>query len=271
MSRRYFTTNEIIFLKENFIPYGTKYCAEKLGRNIPYVAKKAYALGLKRKCSEQWKIDKSSKQVSMEPFHNITDPSIAYILGFIWADGYVSKTTNRIAVAIQNRDGQDLKELFLRYIPFHLHMEKKKLQHMFYLNDLHLHKFLVDNDYLIKSIATPSRILAHIPKHFHHYFFRGFFDGDGCLTNNKNHCLSFTGSYEQDWTDIIQLIYHIIGVYPKIVRRTDSIKGHKNSFVYLYGKEKVRKVLNYLYEGEQMGLSRKSHLSRDFLTNPLLS
>lgn len=267
MSRRYFTSNEIDFLKENFVQHGHEYCAEKLGRNAPYVAKKAYALGLKRKSSEQWKIDKSNPQVNMKPFYNVTEPSIVYILGFIWADGYVSKKKNRIAIAIQNKDGRDLKELFLRYIPFHLHMEKKKFQHMFYLNDFRLHEFLVDNDYLVKSVASPTKILSHIPKHLHHYFFRGFFDGDGCLTNNKNHCLSFTGSYEQDWIDITKMIINLTDSYPKTIRRIND-KGHKNSFIYIYEKEKVKKVLSYLYGGEQMGLSRKSHLSHEFLTNP---
>ena len=268
MLKRYFTPNEIDFLKENFIQYGAKYCANHLKRNIPYVAKKAYALGLKRKDSDQWKIDKSQERVEMTPFYKITKPSVAYILGFIWADGYVSKIKNRICIAVQNQDGKDLKEIFHHHIPFHLHMENKKCQHMFYLNDFRLHNFLVKNDYLVKSTATPSKILSHIPKRLQHYFFRGFFDGDGCLTNNKNHCLSFTGSYDQDWTSIIKMIGDVTGVEPKIIRRSNDKRGHKNSFVYLYNKERVKKVLSYLYSGEQMGLSRKSHLSHNFVTSP---
>lgn len=267
MSRRYFTTDEIGFLKENFVAHGTAYCAEKLGRNVPYVAKKAYALGLKRKSSDQWRIDKSMQQVSMEPFLRITEPSVAYTLGFIWADGYVSKSKNRVAISVQHRDGNDLRTLLSKHIPFHLHIGKRNSQYMFYLDDIKFHKFLVAYDYIIKSIVSPSKILSHIPSHLHHYFFRGYFDGDGCLTNNKNHCLSFTGSYEQDWVDIEKMITHATEHCPKVLRRNDDKRGHKSSVVYLYGKEKVKRVLAYLYRGEQMGLSRKSHLSHQFLTS----
>ena len=267
MSRRQFTPNEIEFLKENFVQFGPSYCAEKLRRNVPYVAKKAYALGLRRRVSDQWKLDKSSRKVNMNPFYHITEPSIAYIMGFIWADGYVSKSKNRMTVSIQNKDGNDLKPVFAKYIPFHLHIAKRDKQYMFYLNDLQLHQFLVDNDYLIKSVASPSKILTNIPTYLHHYFFRGYFDGDGCLTDNTNHCLSFTGSYEQDWSDTEKMILDITGYSPKIIRRNNDQRGHKSSYIYVYGKEKVKHILIYLYAGEQMGLSRKSHLSHQFLTS----
>jgi hypothetical protein len=265
MSRRYFTNREIKFLIQNFVRHGPVYCAEKLGRNIPYVAKKAYALGLKRKISDQWRIDKSPKQINMEPFHHITEPSIAYLLGFIWADGHVTKKKNGIIIHIQNCDGKNLKNLFFNY-NFHLHISKRG-QYVFYLNDYLFHKFLADNDYVIKSTASPSKILAHVPDHLRHYFFRGYFDGDGCLTNNSNHCLSFTGSYEQDWSDVKKMIKKITNHHPKICRRNNDIRGHRSSYIYIYGKEKVRAVLRYLYRGKQMGLRRKAHPSQQFLTN----
>jgi len=40
-------------------------------------------------------------------------------------------------------------------------------------------KYLVDNDYLVKSNASADKILSTIPEKFQHYFFRGLIDGDG--------------------------------------------------------------------------------------------
>jgi hypothetical protein len=128
---------------------------------------------------------------------------------------------------------------------------------MFYLNDLQLHSFLKENDYCNKSITTPSKILSIIPKNLHHYFFRGYFDGDGCFTKIKT-CptIIWTGSYEQNWNDVSELIKKITNHQPKILQRIME-KGHKNSMLYFYGKDRIKKFLDYLYQGEIIGLSRK--------------
>lgn len=264
MSRRYFTSTEIDFLKENFIKHGTEYCAKKLERTSPYVAKKAYSLGLRRRTSEQWKFDKSPKLVNIEYFHKMTSPTIAYILGFIWADGNVSKTKHRITITIKYEDGESLKNTFLLYIPFHIHISNSRHQFMFYINDINLHSFLVDNDYLNKSVMSPSKILSKIPQHLHHYFFRGYFDGDGCFTNKSNCCVSFTGSYEQNWTDI-ECFIKSFDIIPKIIRRAHM--QSKSSFIYFYGKQNCKRFLDALYSGKEVGLARKSHLHKTLVTS----
>jgi intein/homing endonuclease len=264
MKHRPFTKNETDFLVENFVKLGPKKCAKQLRRNWSYVAKKAYSLGLSRRSSNQWKLDKSKQKVNIFPFKKITEPNVSYILGFIWADGYVSKTKNRISVGIGKKDFQDIQNCLLTKIPVHTHIQKRNGNPMFYINDLQLHSFLKENDYCNKSANTPSKILSKIPKKLHNYFFRGYFDGDGCFTKIKT-CptIIWTGSYEQDWKDVSELIMKITNHQPKILRRIMK-KGHKNSMLYFYGKDRIRKFLDYLYKGEIIGLSRKRERYEQF-------
>lgn len=266
MKKRPFTEQEIEYLKENFVKYGGIYCAKQLERTPPYVFKKAYSLGLKRKDSNQWKLDKSPQQVSMEQFYNITDYRIAYILGFIWADGHVSKTKNLIIISTQSRDGKDIQQAVVGIIPFHIYIASRNKQSIFSIGDLSLHTFLVEHDYINKSTLSPTKILSKIPQHLKHYFFRGYFDGDGCFTNKTNRCISFTGHYEQDWTDVENFIKSL-EITPQIIRRNDDKRGYKSSFIYVYGKDKCKKILEDLYKGEQVGLTRKSNLFHEFITN----
>lgn len=259
-----FTKAETDFLVENFVELGPKKCAIHLGRNWPYVAKKSYSLGLKRHQSNQWKLDKSKQQIDMSFFTNIQDPVICYILGFIWADGHVSKKKNRISVGISKKDFQDINGCLLKKIPFHIHFMKRNGNPVFYINDLQLHSFLKENDYLIKSDVSPTKILSKIPDNIKHYFFRGYFDGDGCFTKLKT-CptIILTGSYNQNWKEMTDLVFNLTNHTPKILRRVMK-KGHKASMVYFYGKDRIKKFLNYLYKGEVIGLSRKRERYEQF-------
>jgi len=252
-----FTDKEIKYLIQNHSVLGPKQCALNLKRKSwMYLHKKALSLGLNRN-KTSLNLYKSPKSVCMDKFVSINSPMVCYILGFIWADGSISKMKNRISVGIGKKDFNDINNCLLKEIPFHIHFMKRNGNPVFYLSDLQLHTFLKENDYLIKSLTTPSKILSKIPKRLHHYFFRGFFDGDGCFTNiTKCPTIIFTGSYNQDWTDTTNLIVKLTNHSPKILRRIMK-KGHKASMVYFYGKDRIKKFLDYLYQGETIGLSRK--------------
>ncbi len=258
MRHQKLTKRDIKFLIKNYSTLGPKECAKKLNhKSWMYLSKVAQKLQLKRN-KDLMNKSKSWNQVKMKPFNNITSPYICYILGFIWADGYVSSTKNRVAVSFNIKDLTDLKPILLKHIPFHIHFAKRNGQPGFSINDLSLRSFLKENDYLIKSLATPSKILSKIPKSLQHYFFRGYFDGDGCFTNITT-CptINFVGSYNQNWNDIFNIIKNITNHQPKILRRNDDKRGHKSSVIYFYGKDRIKKFLDYLYKGESIGLSRK--------------
>lgn len=265
--KRFFTQAECDFIRNNFTQLGAKKCAISLGRSHFYIEKKAAALGVTRRTGKQWRIDKSPCKVNMTLFETIRMPAVAYFLGFLWADGHVTKKKNTIQIHVHQDDGIELQKIFIPIVPFGVLNYTKKSQYVFYLSDLRLHDFLVEHDYLVKSLATPTKILNQIPTNLRCYFWRGYFDGDGCFTKKSNICVSFTGSFNQNWTDTQIMIWNITNEVPKIARRQGQ-KG-ASSFVYVYGRKKVRALLDFLYAGDTFGLSRKRKLYEDWLlTNP---
>jgi intein-encoded DNA endonuclease-like protein len=62
--------------------------------------------------------------------------------------------------------------------------ENRREQGLINCSSLELSNFLKSNDYLIKSVASPTKILLNIPEEFQSYFYLGFSDGDGCFYYN---------------------------------------------------------------------------------------
>jgi len=121
-----------------------------------------------------------------------------------------------------------------------------------------------------KSKNPPEIILNKIPKDLHRYFFLGFFDGDGCLYHNKGrNCftLSFTGPKEQDWRFVEELLKSLQIKYGIIRRSHVSKEGttQSNSFISIQNWSGIKKALEFLYNGTDLGLSRKRAIYEKFL------
>lgn len=63
-SRKKYSDEEIEFIKENFPTKGSKYCAEKLGRNYLSIQKKAQKLGVKQFCKRSYISPQGYKVIS---------------------------------------------------------------------------------------------------------------------------------------------------------------------------------------------------------------
>jgi intein-encoded DNA endonuclease-like protein len=120
--------------------------------------------------------------------------------------------------------------------------------------------FLVENDFHIKSKIPPIKILSKIPKENLHYFFRGFFDGDGSFALNhkrKSVLFSVTGPYNYDWSFVTKL-FEDLGI--KFTIR--NIKKINSSFseVRINRLEDTTKLSNFIYNNGNwgyIGLERK--------------
>ena len=149
--------------------------------------------------------------VNHQFFTNPQTPESCYCLGFIWADGYLYQPTNKISLELITDDIEDIKHLFLLSGKWHLTSrirKNRKSQSCLSANNRFLFDFLKDNDYLTKSQASPTKILSVIPDNLKHYWWRGFFDGDGCWYANQKYYVfqaQLAGSYNQDWASAEEL------------------------------------------------------------------
>ena len=132
-------------------------------------------------------------EVNHNFFNKIDTEEKAYILGFLYADGYVSTKRNLIGLTLQESDieiitkinkiiHKDKPLVFINTKKYHpgknwqnsLRMEIASKQ---MTNDLVRLGCIPNKTYFLKFPAYEI-----IPEFLFHHFIRGFFDGDGCIS-----------------------------------------------------------------------------------------
>jgi len=141
---KFYTEEEINFLKEFGPKFGPKICADKLGRGLEGVKSKFYKLNIPisggNVTEEEVKsliFNSSYVDLNIE-FENHKNPKeLAYWLGFFWADGYIRKDSELI-IEITEEDGIMLEPIFMRLASFKIYKrsrEGRKPQMSFYYRD----------------------------------------------------------------------------------------------------------------------------------------
>ncbi len=193
----------------------------------------------------------------------ICKPEFVYTLGYMWADGYISKSGSTIGIEILEDDAKLIKDIFCRFIPWHISSRRRiarREQTTFRIGDGEFKKFLYQYDFDKKAYISPCRILNLLSIDMRKMFFRGIIDGDGCIYigGASNNQLSITSSFDQDWiyfSDLCQQL-NIIGK----VRRVTTKNGNSYSQFRITKKIYIIQLYKYLYVNTklpEMGLQRK--------------
>lgn len=119
--------------------------------------------------------------------------------------------------------------------------------------------FLKQNDYKTKNLS-PDKIILKIPKNLKQYWWRGYFDGDGCISLfSKNKChVIFSGPINQKW-DFVDALFKQLRIKKYRKSKVQSICG-QSSKVCISNRGDCFRFLNYIYQGRMMdkiGLNRK--------------
>lgn len=209
-------------------------------------------------------------------FDTIDTEEKAYWLGFIYADGYISKskTNNSFNFELTLKSSDKLHlEKFNKFTEHNGDIIKEKIVKI-NGKEYSACRWSVNNKYFWKSLnklgCVPQKsLILKFPnlsifknQDLIRHFIRGYFDGDGCITrrigkNNVSASLSILGTPEF----INDLIKHI-NVYGKIKHH----KHHSLQTVDLrYVKiDNVCEVLHYLYDNSTIYLDRKYKLYEFF-------
>jgi intein/homing endonuclease len=222
---------------------------------------------------------KKNKPRSTEWFNqklkNLTDEEI-YILGFLWADGYLNgndKAKRNLKCEIVYDDFLDLEKIFNSVGQWGRCKREASIKNgisrqarmCLTISDTQLiNKFIV-LDFDKKSYISPNKFLKIIPKNKHYLFYRGYVDGDGCfyITNKAKHF--FIGStYNQNWSHIEKL-FKKLKINKYNIQHNISKKGHKDSRIRISNLEGVKKIAQYLYQDRlDIGLKRKYEKVKDY-------
>jgi hypothetical protein len=201
-------------------------------------------------------------RINIDDFYNIEKKEIAYSLGLIWADGYLSKKRNSLGLECVADDMVHFKKVLDkigRWSYYYRDRDRNgiKCQSLTnaHITDSLLHKFLEENDYLEKSKKSSEKIVSKIPSELVRYFFLGMIDGDGCFYFKKNVSSQFTisGTEEQDWSCIENIFKSKKIKYTIVVTKSSSA-------IRITNKKDIKKIGDYVYstiESDNIGLKRK--------------
>jgi len=250
-SPRFYTDQEIDWLKENYPIFGSKHCASILQVSLEQLRNKVKNLKLN-------KIDR----VDVEQFKKIETKEISYILGLMWADGHIHKNKRHISVSIVNDDMMYLNHIFMTTGDWNyniINLDKYGYKHQGRINigNVKLHKILSDYGFKEKSTISPTKLLECIPKNLHHYFLRGLIDGDGCFyINKKYHTYQFSisSTINQNWDYMINICKDLNINYR--IDISNKVKS-KSSLFRVCRKKDVIIIGDYIYQDFSFGLNRK--------------
>jgi len=262
----YLTEQVEKFIKNNYSKYGGKYCAKEL--NVPYSCINNFAARNGLKVNSGLRYYKNN--IDIEKWKKMENPTICYLLGLIFADGWIDK--KRINIQILKSDFDELlpkiKEVYNKATIYN-----RKRGNWKEITNFTLSSVLLSN--MIKELgfkADNFNCVKNIPEYNLKYFFRGYFDGDGHIRQDKTKNsirtkLQFVAPYDFDWTILeerINLFYKNTTRKSKTgcvsVRRRTGNKNHRFSTLTCTHKEVVQKFLNWIYSNWDLmplGLTRK--------------
>lgn len=220
------------------------------------------------------KVGRARNQENMDHFETVTDPKVAYLLGFLWADGYVRAQGNVVMLGISEKDGIAIREIVHAtakswYERSFVGEHAKTMGHHYLtyaISNADLKRWLIKHDYHVKSRSRPDKILSTIPEHLKHYWWRGYFDGDGCFyfDDSGKVSASIAGPYDQDWSDTTTLLESLGADYH--IRRDITTRGGRSCIV-IHSETAIIAFCGYIYAGESMGLERKRDKYRLFVAH----
>lgn len=276
MRKKFITDEEVKFLQDNYCNLGYKECARLMGKDEKYIKmfthearyKKQYGLRLTKEAKSRLMGRPRGKEdseygVHPDTFRKVELPETAYLLGLIWADGYVYNNDEKNAhkIVIENLYGdalifRDIASKTGEWKFYERNRKNMRKQARIVAFNRPLVKYLVDHDYLVKSAASADKILNTIPDELKHYFFLGLVDGDGCICK-KSYMIGIYSSMEQNW-GFMESICKKLDISYRISKR-QSDNGNSSSFI-IGRKSDFFKFGRYIFQDKDkngIGLDRK--------------
>jgi hypothetical protein len=194
-----------------------------------------------------------------ESFSKIETEEQAYWLGMMYADGYVSKDSNRIELTLKDKEHVEKFAKFLNLEKTRVKPKTAMGKTYFKLSfrNFTIHKDLINNGCIPqKSLYLSFPKEKILPKNLINHFVRGYFDGDGSLGIYSNKGEKPTPQISINGTlDFLEEVSNIYSL-PKNKYGKDG-----NAFRYsTTNKDAVKFFLTSVYGNSSIHLDRKYKL-----------
>lgn len=189
-------------------------------------------------------------------FEKIITEEQAYWLGFLYADGNLHSKGNGIELTLKIDDSKHI-EKFGKFLDFTGKYYNKQRQKAY---KIHFSSKKVHTD-LIKLGCIPKKSLIltfpteqQVPLHLIHHFIRGYFDGDGSITDPLKVPISISLLGTKEFLESLIKTLEIKGK-SSILKKN---KKHLNNTFYIsMSGNNARNLISYIYKDATIFLERK--------------
>jgi len=198
-------------------------------------------------------------------FETIDTEEKAYWLGFLYADGSVGSTDNRIELGLAEKDLMHI-EKFRDFIgiPNKISYRSNTKSYRYCFKSIPCKADLINKGCIPqKSLKLKFPTEEQVPSDLIKHFIRGYFDGDGWFTNTED-CFQVgiigTEDFIKGFLDSIEIENKNNKIFT--VHREDGAKR------YVFGAyQDVLNFLNWIYKDCNVYLDRKYEHYLDFINN----
>lgn len=209
-----------------------------------------------------------SKSCDEKYFDVIDSEYKAYILGFIYADGYITNNTFGIKLSIKDIE-------LLNIIKNAIKSEHKiivgtnnsgfgigKQYCLLSINNKHMVNSLKE----LGVVYNKSKILTfptsqQVPENLIHHFIRGYFDGDGSVYKSRtSSSCSMIGTHG--------FLSEVLLRMRQVVGTESNVYKYKDKEIYeikIGGNKQLRKIYDYFYNEANIFLGRKKNRFEEIL------
>jgi len=257
------------YLREHWSTDGSKAVATALGLDWQNVQRKAKRMGLVANKESRYKrsgATLASHNCSSDTNYFTRDwsPNLAYIVGYIFADGCISKNWYSLCFLCHSKDEEILVAIHRELnVATKIHRDpareyggrKNGPRTYFSVSNKRLVLSLQDRFGLVPQKSDLDLPMPEIPDAYVGHFVRGYFDGDGHIAMSKKHNggnFSFVGT-EKFVRQMSSVICRLIGTNRVCV---SCQKGLWSAAWTL--RDSLKKIHKLIYpEGDYIYLSRK--------------
>jgi len=245
---------EVDYLKKHF-PNSTKDVILKgLNRNWTAIRTKAVTLKIKRE--SRYKMPKGTNHY----FFDTWSQEMSYILGFIAADGCIRKNNYGIEIKLSRKDETHLEKIKDLVAP------GKKLRHVGKINNGKLYECVsleIGSKYMsskVQQLGLPPRKslvleFPDVPEKYINHFVRGYFDGDGCISQDSNS--KYWVSYFLGTLSFLETINKYLDTKSIVDRKNIMFVKQSNIYRLKYATYDSIKLGQWLYADSTIHLGRK--------------
>jgi len=254
----YWTKERTERILKEYSDKGPTLLAEELGCSVIAVKVKASRLGVQ--CVQPKRIVAKRNEAVNTSYFSEWGSNMAYVLGYIWADGSVNSAYNKLTLYASVVDEELVKRIRLdmksthrlAYVPARSNKSSHSgpavsCQICSTILVSRLKELGVLNRKSYRNIPFPP-----VPKTYTADFVRGYFDGDGTAAQSKwGPRIGFAGSY-QFIKDLTQILVETLEVRPSKVCKTGSIFQVSWAF-----RKDVATLATWMYHGAKLYGERK--------------